>query len=530
MTRSLWKRFRLPEIGLLLASLGLTFALAEGLLRLGIRLDLGRLRDPSLYTHPFCDDDYHKLRWLWTPDDGTRAGDHVQHPRLGWVPDPLSDTRQLLPGGVADAVGAETNIALFGDSFMAGVFPASTAERIAPLLAAQLPQASVVDGSVSGYGVDQIYLRFADLVSEGSGGAADIAVFGILLDDLDRVIEQYRDGPKPYFVLEGESFELRGVPIEQTSESWIADHPLRFRSFLMALARRWFQDRREWRTHQRTVFEDECRRDEKEELNRRILDRLVSLAGELDIRPIFVIFYGERALTAESWREPFLKATLDELGVEVLDTRNLMATAAARGVPSSQLYFPPPNGHPSPEGNRLIADALVDLIAAGGAGWSAAREDDPDSLSPSTIRFGRLAVNRNHLLRRGWETDADHFSWTMAHESSVQLPVPETAEAMTLEIEILCALHKEGDDRLLEVAIEEETVESFAMAAFPPCWTPTILQIPWPAGVRSGRVARVSLHLDGLLTPREAGFEIEDDRRLGLAVGSIRLRAEDRPR
>ena len=183
----------------------MSLAGSEILVRAGIASNAFGLRDPRNYVQPFCNDDYHKLRFLWFPGRRLKRHRFERDPVLGWRP------IEADPSGPVD-------VAFFGDSFMAGVAPTPKGRRIPAIFARLAPEAKVADLAVPGFGVDQIYLRFDRFLARDS--LPRIAVVGILMHDLDRSLEHFRAGPKPYFEIEDGRLVLRGTPISQPPEQW----------------------------------------------------------------------------------------------------------------------------------------------------------------------------------------------------------------------------------------------------------------------------------------------------------------------
>lgn len=477
-------------------------------IRLGIRFGAENLRNPANYTHAFCDEDYHKLRFFWSRTKDLHPGSYVQDPELGWIPDPATSPAPVPSPRSPSSV----RVALFGDSFAAGVPPARPDERIAPLLSDFLPSGEVLDYSVAGYGVDQIYLRFRQVAAET---APDVAVVGILLDDIDRVVERFRAGPKPYFVLEDRKLVLRGVPVDKTPEEWIRAHPVKFRSFLLALLKRRYS---EWREGV-SAFDSSCRRDEKETIARKILENMNQESEVAGIRLLIVLFYGESSLYRENWRESFLKSTLDDLHIAYVDTKPLLLELGRHSPDgTSAFFFPLPNGHLNAQGNTAVATAVYRALAPG-YGWG----EDIRQRWKVAVDLG-AGQDGTDSLKSGWEQPKHDFVWTTSPEALIQVPAPDPPEDLLLYLELLCVVRRDEDDRSLTVAVDGTVVHVEPLARFPACWVPHTLRVDVPRELITGDNVSVSLELPYLLTPQEGGFDIQDERPLGVAVKSLTLR------
>lgn len=318
-------------------------------IRAGIHFNLAGLRKPALYAGWHYDEEFWQLRHRWQRKPLPTEGEFLFDPQVGWV---TVESRRLAEDGGDQAPGT---VLVYGDSFTQGVPPTTDEERIPALLGKELA-GEVHNYATSGYGIDQIYLR---LLGTSSRYERPTLVIGLLTDDIDRALFRVRDAPKPRFVLAAnDSLELTNVPLPEDPERWYSEHPPRMWSYLGAFL--WQQ------LIQRTdplVTELVYRRLEKQQLATALLEATVKLAREEDATLLFVLFYGEWELGFEGWRERFLKQEFARLGVPVLDTKPLFLNyAAAHGVPVSSLYFPTPNQHPRPLGNRVVARAIADQL------------------------------------------------------------------------------------------------------------------------------------------------------------------------
>ena len=120
------------------------------------------------------------------------------------------------------------------------------------------------------------------------------------------------------------------------------------------------------------------RRDEKEAINRRILEEMVHEARRSGLEPIFVLFYVNAELQMESWRERLLKDVLGDLGVRYVDSKRIFlaaSTCQGRALSPRRFYFLPGNGHVNGEGYRLIASELAGLLRSSGDSRPVVRAD-----------------------------------------------------------------------------------------------------------------------------------------------------------
>jgi hypothetical protein len=324
-------------------------ALGEVVLRAGIGLGVDRLRNPGLYADPHADDDYWRLQHRWGFKKNLQDAGSV-HPLLGWAP----RTTPRNPLGIIAEPGYPVDLAaecllFFGDSFVAGRGPLEERlpQRLEPLLGLR-----VYNYGVAGYGLDQIFLRFRETHPRFARPAIGI---GILTTDLDRSVLSIRTGQKPWFELRDGALELRGLPIDPDPERFLASQPARVRSYFAALVLRQLRlaasggDGGELR----------YRREEKQALNRRLLEAVVEEAARRQLPLFFVLFYEAGELRRAGWRETFLRAELERLRVPYLDTKELfLRTAQERSWPIADLYRTT-DAHPSALGNLVIAEALA---------------------------------------------------------------------------------------------------------------------------------------------------------------------------
>ncbi|MFH1739604.1 MAG: hypothetical protein ABIH23_11400, partial [bacterium] len=210
----------------------------EIFLRLGISLDVEFLRDPHLYADHYSDDNYWKLQHRWVKALKLPTVDEFDpffrrssvHPLLGWAPlttpeNPLGIVREIPYEPIYDG----KVILFYGDSFVFGA--TEMEQKIPQQLNRLLPEYTVYNYGVGGYGVDQIYLRFKQSYEKFQ---SPLIIFGILTTDLDRSILTVRSYQKPYYKIENDELVLHGVPINMNPEEWLEQNPPRIYSYLGA--------------------------------------------------------------------------------------------------------------------------------------------------------------------------------------------------------------------------------------------------------------------------------------------------------
>ncbi len=467
-----------------------TLGLLEVAVRIAIHFDLAGLRDPARYAHPFCDDDYHRLRILWSERLG--LSEFEPDSLIGW-------SRPAPPALVTDSDSTAADrprIAFFGDSFMAGVPPTLESERIPALVASALPAWQVIDRSAPGYGPDQMYLSLVDLVQDDAR-RPQMCVVGLLLDDMDRVIEEFRDAPKPHFELDEAGLLLRGIPVPTIEES-LKREPPRIKSYVLAMVRTSLAMSRD----RGAPWESRCRAAEKVSISRTLLEHMVRTCDAYGVSLAFVIFYGEPELPARTWREQQLQAMLAALGRPIIDTRGALA-----GRASSELYFPPPNGHLNGVGNQIVARQVLEELGLAPAA--------PDSLH---VLFG-TSGNSLRFVREGWHVAGEKDTFTSKTRSSIELRGDSgRSYHATLAVGRIAA--RPGDRRVLTISSGDQIAGRWPVDALVAKGPEQTLEFD----IRADDAGRIRITLDLPWLHRAEDVSIPHDSRvLGLAVRSLRL-------
>jgi len=330
--------------------------LSELYFRVGIAVGVERLRDPFLYADGFTDGDLWKLYYRWKRSERRAEGDSRgnSHPLFGWSVRPSWHNPLGASGRPRYALdyGAPT-VLCFGDSFMAGTLP-TEGDRIPEILDRSLPDVAVHNLAMGGYGLDQAYLRLRETHRLFRRPAI---VFGILLTDLDRAVLPVRTGQKPFFEIEEDRLVLEGLPIDPDSARWFAAHPPRIRSYFLAWAVQGLRvldaggDPRELRYG----------RPEKKRLGERLVAAVAAEADDRKLPLVFVLFYSTSECVVTSWREPFLRGLVARTGHPVIDTKPLLARAAAEEGRDLLSYYGR-DWHLNAEGNRIVAGAVLDAL------------------------------------------------------------------------------------------------------------------------------------------------------------------------
>lgn len=363
---------RKRRLKLLLGSAALLAALvlAEGTLRfllfspLARELGIGwRLRNEALFTAREAGRETWKLRAM-LDEHGPPPKTPLFDARFGWLP------RSIDPGTFASAdearLGSRRPVLLFGDSYAACVAEAGICWQG---LLEQSPLARelcLLNYGVGGYGLDQIHLLM-EAVLPRFEAREPLVIVGILVDDdLDRSYLRLRAHPKPYFTLEAGKLVPHALEHED-AQSHLAADPLRIRSYLW----RWILfgsglvPRRTavgWTAEAGHV-------EEKQALNRRLLEEIQSGLARRGLDSFFVLFHAQRALAARGpygWQEPFLHGAFEELGIPFVTSKRFLREHLARSRESSELLYVPDGpgvNHYTRRANEIVFGALLDGLA-----------------------------------------------------------------------------------------------------------------------------------------------------------------------
>jgi hypothetical protein len=274
-------------------------------------------------------------------------------------------------------------VSMFGDSFVAG-FDADFADSLAPqvesMLKARGLDAEVLNFGVGGFGFDQAYLYYN---RDGNRFDTDVVVQGLQMENVGRDVTLFRivafpgtgiPFSKPRYILEDGKLELINrptVPPEQVPDTLANFHrwPLaKYEpSYTEKYQHHWYTPSKLvstivdlWSSQQETPEDLFAVDGEAMNITVPLLERYrdeVTRTG----KP-FVLIYFPRADVIEAVLagkpDPW-QGHLDRLlGFTIADpTPRLVAHARTHGVAS--LY----NGHYSPTGYRLVAEALAETLA-----------------------------------------------------------------------------------------------------------------------------------------------------------------------
>jgi len=327
-----------------------TFFLFEGLLRLILFVDffaIEKLRNSELYAHKYADENYFKLRKKWNQGHQRDYPLNVRvryDPFLGWAPEKTPEN----PLGVVEklpytAEKSRPTILFYGNSYVEG--ETQLPDKIPQVLDKLIASHKVYNYGVSGYGVDQIYLRFQRSHPQFEN---PIIILGIYPTNLERSVLTYRQKPKPYFRQINNELVLKGIPPPEVTEAWKKKNPVTIKSYVLAYLQQ---------LKQRLKREEHLyRQDEIKELNAKIIEAMLKEVKTHNLRCIFVIF------GKGTWRKDFLKENFKLYGAPYFDAyAHLEAYAEKHNLDMDQLKLPI-GRHPSEIANVVMAKGIQEYL------------------------------------------------------------------------------------------------------------------------------------------------------------------------
>jgi hypothetical protein len=313
-------------------------------------------------------------------------GSTIRHhdPLLGWVTDTSLSRPALWSGSglhtnsqgfrgqseIADLVPAgRIRVLCSGDSFAFGE-QVGDDEAWCQLLTQQDRRLETVNLGLSGYGIDQAYLRYR---RDTEPLEYDIHLFTFIGPDLTRVGERDHSGyAKPYFELENDTLVVRGVPVPSALprltriSTWLTEH-VRSLEFGSRIARRLGSM---LSSESAPRFERiDLERDRIAPLAKQIFHQVQQLNEKKNSVAVFVYLpleqefdetlpWADSCEACKTWR-PWMGAVMDSLGYNYIDL-----TPALREVPWKEAisFFIPGDGHYSAAGNAWVAETLYDYL------------------------------------------------------------------------------------------------------------------------------------------------------------------------
>ncbi|MEM8859813.1 MAG: hypothetical protein AAGD96_15910 [Chloroflexota bacterium] len=317
-----------------------------------------------IYMLPF--DDAFEVKWYyWWLERHKNAGVEIYFSyddydeTLGWVSKPnleahSSDIDQTMLSTNSNRLrmtydvpyentAGNQRILVLGDSFTFGE-NVNDDENYPYLLDQALPDTTVINAGVHGYGHDQMLIYFQE---DGVKYSPDIVMVGFLSTDVSRNVLKFRDFAKPKFELNDGELELTNVPVPKPNEV-LADSYWRSRTMDVGQI---FYDIFRQRTGRLKA--------EEAEITTAILDEIVATTQEIGAIPVLVYMpWGEEItedLDLVEWEAFMLSYCEQNPEVHCTTLRPEFADGLAAGTTFHE-------GHWKPPGHQVVADGVFDFL------------------------------------------------------------------------------------------------------------------------------------------------------------------------
>ncbi|MBN1598161.1 MAG: hypothetical protein JW894_07690 [Bacteroidales bacterium] len=338
---------------LVIGSLIITFIIAEAVFRLMLyskTSSFKHLREPSAYAiyikeelEDFYNDDYWKLHFRFKVKKNNEL---PPNPILGWTGQFYWDT---LGHYNYPQLGNRKPVLLYGDSFAQCVDTVQCFEDILNGDSLFSEKYFLLNYGVGGYGIDQICLLLENTMDKFDN---PFVVLSFLTTDMDRCLLKFRDGQKPYFVINNGNLELKGVPITMGAKEYVEKNPPKVTSYLFNR----FRNSKLYPVKQRKSKKQELIKQIKA-LNKAILEKAFTGLKERNIDFLVVIFQPEHH-PADNWRLNFLKEICKENKVPYMCDLDIRK-ADPNFTPFDVFNYTIKNdGHPTSYMNTLVASEI----------------------------------------------------------------------------------------------------------------------------------------------------------------------------
>ena len=444
------KRKRSLNTALFLIALIVSFALAEMIFRVMIfshNKVFEKFRNPGDYADYFSEDLYWKLYYRW---DGKYKPPVCVQPELGWIG---NYSRYSLIHNEMEKFDGKRPVLLYGDSYAACSRPAAVCFEEILNNDNEFSQSNYLyNYGTGGYGLDQIYMLFDKTWKHYE---KPFVVFSLFIHDMDRVALTVRTGQKPYFIADGDSLKLMGVPLEKSPEDFFSQHPPRafsylFRKFLFSELNFLGKKNTRW-------FLSIDKADEnKMKISRTILKSVVDDLRQHNADFIFLVFhilhynqdnFGNEA--EHDWRNVLLKDFFKENDVPYLWSKDIIQADPLFDPYKIEQYMIPEDGHPTTHLNMLIADKIKEQVSLSDANRENRIMDD-------LVRINRIeldsafSINTNDKGKTFFDYDLDYYKDYLFYlEKEIRL------DAGYMEL-----LKEKAVEKNLTL---DETIRSFAM-------------------------------------------------------------------
>ena len=258
--------------------------------------------------------------------------------KLGWFP--VENSKKIFRGeyrrikvehnsrGFRDSehvVDTRPRIVFIGDSFVWG-YDVEKQERFTEKLNAKIANVSIYNLGVSGYGTDQEYLLLAQHYDFYKPNIVFLVFSNSDIWDNSHN-ELYNGYFKPYFIANGDSLTLKGVPVPKSWHYFIAQHDvLSYSCWFRLLTRFYFV----------------CMEPPSLEVNNPSSAIIININR-------FVKTRGAKFVVGLQYEEPNLKKFLERNSIPYIDLTN-------------SYKYPTNGGHWTPAGHTFVSEKIYDFL------------------------------------------------------------------------------------------------------------------------------------------------------------------------
>ena len=329
--------------------------------------NLVRTNKHHLFANFYVDDNAYRLRMKWSLDG--REGEQVFSqfdPVLGWTAVPR--VRENPFGVVTNSKYSLSELKscramlFFGDSFVEGLTEIES--KIPQLLDAKLDRQVVWNFGVSGYGLDQMYLRVQEVIEYFD---KPHILIGVLYQDLDRTIYKVRHSAKPYFEIMDDNLSLKGVPIPRDYNKMLESYPPTIISYALngfAGGLRSLLNTRLGVEHLFMFHPSESleRRRDKEKICKKIIEGIKTECLKNNAALTFILFPHNFHMIHLGWYETYLKRLLRDMEIEFIDLKLPLEAYLKSNEIDWYTEFYTLDNHPNEVENAIIANYITERL------------------------------------------------------------------------------------------------------------------------------------------------------------------------
>lgn len=376
------------------------------------------LKDPGKYAKT-VQDDYWKLYYKF---NGPFKPPKNPHPLLGWIG---HFDRQTLDHNEQGKLNGRRPVLFYGDSFiMCQSDSVNCFHEILNNDTSFNKKFFTLNYGVGGYGVDQIYLLFKETIDRFVN---PFVVFSIMPTDMDRCLLTVRTGQKPFFIEQGDSIVLQGVPIDPDPAHFFSENSPDITSYIY----------RRFINSNLNPFYNTCDTDLKARkkiisLNKKIILSAFQEIKQRNLNYVFLIF-DELWNPEGAWRVDSLKKIFIENNINFIQTGDLVVQDTMFGEYDYHRYCIKGDGHPTSYYNTLVCSEIRKYLSDTGYANEKIKSQKAESIFNSTeyfikkIKEDRVWYNsiKDDALQRNLPLDSmiyENAKWMHNEEANKSKP------------------------------------------------------------------------------------------------------------